>query len=85
MIYKGLPRYIINAYNISSIGYLCHILYKWYTQLYFLIHNNAYVNMTNGICLNIHHNKLMKITPSSSLLVLTVLTLENINTRQRRK
>ena len=47
----------------SSIGYLCHILYKWYKQLYFLIHNNAYANMTNSICLNIHHNTHIKITP----------------------
>jgi hypothetical protein len=47
----------------SSIGYLCHILYKWYKQLYFLIQNHAYANMTNGICLNIHHNTHIKITP----------------------
>ena len=50
----------------SSIGYLCHILYKWYKQLYFLIHNHAYANMTNGICLNIHHNTHIKITPPPS-------------------
>ena len=47
----------------SSIGYLCHILYKWYKQLCFLIHNNAYANMANDICLNIHHNTHIQITP----------------------
>ena len=47
----------------SSIGYSCHILYKWYKQLYFLINNNAYANMTNSICLNIYHNTHMQITP----------------------
>ena len=46
-----------------SIGYLCHILYEWYKQLFFLIHNHAYANMTNGICLNIHHNTHIKMTP----------------------
>jgi hypothetical protein len=48
----------------SSIGYLCHILYKWYKQLYFLIHNHSYANMTNGICLDIHHNTRKNYTPS---------------------
>jgi hypothetical protein len=47
----------------SNIGYLCHILYKWYKQLCFLIHNHAYANMTNGICLNIHHNTHIQKTP----------------------
>ena len=31
--------------------------------LYFLIHNHAYANMTNGICLNIHHNTHINYTP----------------------